>query len=89
MLVWGRENATPKRSIWETFIEKTAFDLALRRQEEKGVGGGPSGTDRINNSRKLGKHSSRNGVYRESVMGIGECGEEVGRIIQKAEWEGC
>lgn len=42
-----------------------AFDLALEGQEEKGVGGGPSGTDHINDSRKQGKHRhSRNGVYR-------------------------
>lgn len=44
------------------------------------MGGGPSGIDRINDSRKLGKRkSSRNGVYRESVMGIGGCGRGNGK----------
>lgn len=48
-----------KGKVWKTFIEKMAFDLALEgQQEEKGVGGGPSGIDHLNDSRKLGKHKS-------------------------------
>lgn len=48
MLVWGREKATPKKRIWEAFIKKMGFDLALKgQQEEEGVGGGPSGINHI------------------------------------------
>lgn len=44
------------------------------------MGGGPSGIDRINDSRKLGKQkSSKNGVYRKSAIGIGGCGRGNGK----------
>lgn len=68
-LCWygGGGKLFPKGKTWGTFIEKLAFDLALDgQQEEKGVGGGPSGIDHVNDSRKLGKHKSLgNGVYKE------------------------
>lgn len=60
--------------VWGTFIEKMAFGLALEgQQEEKGVGGGPSGTDRLNDSRKLGKHRSLGDGMERSVVGVGLC----------------
>lgn len=70
-----------KGRIWGTFTEKMACDLALEgQQEEEGVGGGPSGIDHINDSRKLGKHrSSGNGVYRQC------CGH---RAMWELRWEG-
>lgn len=54
--VWRREKAAPKGRICGTFIKKMAFDLGLEgQQEEKGMGGGPSGVDHINDIREAGK----------------------------------
>lgn len=68
-LCWcgGGRTLFRKGRIWGTVTEQMACDLALEgRQEEEGLGGGPSGMDHINDSRKTGKHrSSGNGACRE------------------------